>query len=276
MLASFGAELLKLGKRPFVWLVAAAWLVMSQTFGFAVPYLGYLQGGGDTGPPPEMLLADVAPANLVANATAGMPIFGGTLAVILGAVVIGSEYGWGTWKTVLTQRPGRIAVLGGKLSALSVVTLLIVLVTFAVSAGSSALIASVEGTAVDWPSGSDLAVGVVGGWLIITMWCFCGVALATALRGMALAIGIGLVWTMVVENLLSGLAAPLIDVVATAQQGLPGANAGSLVVAMGAKVGEAPGVVSIADGTQATVVLLAYLLGFAAVAGTLLTRRDVA
>lgn len=275
MSASFRAELLKLRKRPFVYLIAAAWLVLSQAFGFVVPYLGYLQDDSGTGPPAEMLLADLSPQNLVANATAGLPIFGGTLAVILGAVVIGSEYGWGTLKTVLTQRPGRFSVYVGKLLALCVVTLSIVLVTFAVSAGTSALIANAESTAIDWPSAADLVTGIAGGWLIITMWCFCGVALATLLRGMAVAVGIGLVWTMVVENLISGLAAPLIDAVATAQQGLPGANAGSLVVAMGARVGEAPGVLSIADGAQATAVLLAYVLGFAAVGAILLHRRDV-
>lgn len=277
MLASFRAELLKLRKRPVVWLIAAAWLVMSQTFGFIVPYLGYLQDDPDAfgSGPPTMLLADLAPANLVANATAGLPIFGGTLAVILGAVVIGSEYGWGTVKTVLTQRPGRLAVYAGKLLALTLVTLLIVLVTFAVSAGSSALIANAESGAFDWPAASELLTGIAGGWLITTMWCFCGVALATVLRGMALAVGLGLVWTMVVENLISGLAAPLIDVVATVQKGLPGANAGSLVVAMGARVGEAPGVMSVVGGTQATVALLAYLAGFAAVAAVLFKRRDV-
>ena len=51
----------------------------------------------------------------------GMPMFGGAIVLILGALAVGSGYGWGTWKTVLTQGPGRVAAFGGTLVALGVV-----------------------------------------------------------------------------------------------------------------------------------------------------------
>ena len=41
-------------------------------------------------------------------------------ASILGVLSVGSEFGWGTWKTLLTQRPGRLTVFGAKLVALAV------------------------------------------------------------------------------------------------------------------------------------------------------------
>lgn len=34
------------------------------------------------------------------------------------------------------------------------------------------------------------------------MWCLFGIALGTLIRGSALAIGLGLVWALVVENLM--------------------------------------------------------------------------
>ena len=37
----------------------------------------------------------------------GMPMFGGALMLVLGAIVAGNGYGWGTWKTVFTQGPSR-------------------------------------------------------------------------------------------------------------------------------------------------------------------------
>ena len=37
----------------------------------------------------------------------GLPMFGGALVMVLGAIVAGNGYGWGTWKTVFTQGPSR-------------------------------------------------------------------------------------------------------------------------------------------------------------------------
>ena len=37
----------------------------------------------------------------------GLPMFGGALVLILGALAVGSGYGWGTWKTVFTTGPRR-------------------------------------------------------------------------------------------------------------------------------------------------------------------------
>ncbi len=66
---------------------------------------------------------------------------GGLLMLILGVLVAGSEYGWGTIKTVLTRRPGRVAVFGGKVLVLVVVATSVVPVIFALAAATSMLIA---------------------------------------------------------------------------------------------------------------------------------------
>jgi ABC-type transport system involved in multi-copper enzyme maturation permease subunit len=198
--------------------------------------------------------------------------------MILGALVAGSEYGWGSLKTVLTQRPGRLAVFGGTLAALGAILLAVVLVSFAVSAGASATLAAAEGLPIQWPPVADLVQGIAAGWLVLGMWCLFGLLLGTLTRGTALAIGLGLVWALVVENLIRASANALewLDAV---QRVLPGVNAGSVVAALGAR-GEGdgdgtPGVAAIVSGTQGALTVTALLVVFAAAAAVLIQRRDV-
>ena len=283
MRASFAAELLKVGRRPAMWLVAAVWLVLSLVFGYLFPYLSYR--GAPTGPAAgagaasaEQVLAEALPANLVPTAIQGFPVFAGALALLLGVLSAGSEYGWGTWKTILAQGPGRLAVLAGKLGALGLVLLLVVLATFAVAAPASWLVAWVESQPLRWPPLAELAQGLAAGWLVVAMWGWAGMFLGILVRGTSLAIGLGLVWTLAVENLVRGFAS-LLAAIDTLQRWLPGTNAGSLAAAVGVPVqgapGGTPGVTATVDGTRATLVLATYLVAFTAVAAVLLQRRDV-
>ena len=43
------------------------------------------------------------------------------------------------------------------------------------------------------------------GFLVLEMWALLGYALGTLARGPALSVGLGLVWALVVENLLRGV-----------------------------------------------------------------------
>lgn len=283
MRASFAAELLKVGRRPAMWLVAVVWLVLSLVFGYLFPYLSYR--GAPTGPAAgagaasaEQVLAEALPANLVPTAIQGFPVFAGALALLLGVLSAGSEYGWGTWKTILAQGPGRLAVLAGKLGALGLVLLLVVLATFAVAAPASWLVAWVESQPLRWPPLAELAQGLAAGWLVVAMWGWAGMFLGILVRGTSLAIGLGLVWTLAVENLARGFAS-LLAAIDALQRWLPGTNAGSLAAAVGVPVqgapGGTPGVTATVDGTRATLVLATYLVAFTAVAAVLLQRRDV-
>jgi ABC-2 type transport system permease protein len=270
---SFRAELTKTVKRPATWLLAALGWTLSLLFTYVIPYAGYA-GGTDGGPTSDRLLPDMLPGELVGNSISGLPVFFGAIMVILGVLVVGSEYGWGTWKTILVQGPSRLAVYGGKLLVLAAITLGVVVGAFVLGAAASALIAAAESQPAQWPDLAELTRGIGAGWLIAGMWAAFGVLLAVLLRGVALPIGLGLVWLLAIQNLLSGIAAPLLSWVETLQKGLPGPNAGSLVAALGG-TSDTPGVATLVSGGQATLVLVAYLIVFAAVGGALLHRRDV-
>lgn len=274
MLGSFSAEMLKLYKRPAMWVLLVVALVLSQVFNYLVPYASYLTAENERAA--ERVLASAMPENLVLNSIGGFPLFAGALALTLGAISVGSEYGWGTLGTALTQRPRRSSVYAGKLLALAVAVFTIVLATFALGALSSSAIALTQSEAIDWPSMADLVQAIASGWLILMTWCLFGVMLAFLFRGMALPIGLGVVWILGIENLIVNVAAALLDFAETLQKGLPGVNAGSLVSALSGDGGSGtPGVNTVVDGTQATLVLIAYAVVFALVAGFALQRRDV-
>jgi ABC-type transport system involved in multi-copper enzyme maturation permease subunit len=195
----------------------------------------------------------------------------------LGALLAGSEYGWGTLKTLLVQGPRRLTVLTGQLLALLLVLAGTVVATFLVTALGSWAIAAGESAAVDWPTLGELVRGIGGGLLIAGAWGAMGMFLGTALRGTALPIGLGLVWILAIESLVVNVAAPLLHLFDVGQAVLPGVNAGSLVAALAGPdaVLRTPGVAAIVDGTQAAWALTGFLVLFAALTGLLLVRRDV-
>lgn len=283
MTASFRAELLRLRRWPAAWVLAGAWIVLNLTFGYLFNYLSYT-GEGDAAFGPEggvasELLAEMMPDNSPVVLVQGMPMFGGALVMILGALAVGSGYGWRTWKTVFTVGPSRLNALGGTICALAVVLVGLVVTTFALDLGAATLIASVESQSVVMPSFGAVVEGLGNGLLITGMWTAAGVLLGTLARGPALAIGLGLVWALVVENLLRGVSS-LLGPLETVTDALPGTAAGSLVGAMGARTeGDAdgtPGVLTILDGGTAAIALGAYLAAFLIATAFLTKRRDIA
>jgi hypothetical protein len=206
-----------------------------------------------------------------------MPMFGGALMMVLGAIIAGNGYGWGTWKTVFTQGPSRRSVVTGSLAALTTFVVLTVLATMVLCLGLSLLVAAVESQAVSWPSVGDLGISLGAGFLVMEMFALVGYLLGTVARGPALSVGLGLVWVLVIENLLRGVGT-LLGPIEAFTKILPGTEAGSLV---GAIVGTGgpnatPGVVDTLTGGQATLLLIAYLVLAPAVIGWLASRRDVA
>jgi ABC-2 type transport system permease protein len=259
-------------RRPANWLLLAVAAALTLTFGYAIPYTGYRGGSG--GDPGSVSLDRLLPANFADAAIGGLPLFIGALALIFGVLVAGSDYGWQTWKTLLVQRPSRAAVLAGKLCTIAGGALLLVVTLLALAAVASSIVATVEGTGIAWPPVMEVLADLGAGWLIAFMWAMLGVALAIAMRAVALPVGIGLVWMLAIQNLITGLAAPLLSWVDAAQRWLPGPAAGSLAATLGASQ-NTPGVAELSGQLQSVLVLVAYLIASATVAMALLARRDL-
>jgi len=280
VLNSTRAELLRLRKWPAVWVTAGAWLFLAGMFGYLFNYVSYATGDNsfsNEGQTAASLLAELLPANVPNVLIQGTPMFGGALMMVLGALVAGSGYGWGTWKTVFTQGPSRTSATLGSLLALTLAVVGLVAATVVMCFGFSMGIAALESQTVVWPAAVELLQGVGAGLAVLEMWALAGFLLGTMARGPALSVGLGLVWALVIENLLRGVGA-LLPPVAAFTHVLPGTAAGSLVGAIvGVQPGGdgTPGVVDTLSAAQATWTLAAYVVVLPLLALLLVRRRDV-
>jgi ABC-2 type transport system permease protein len=268
------AELLVLRKRAATWILLGLWTFLGTFFAYIIPYA--LDPEGSPGG-----LEQVLPESLAGNLIAGFPFFGGVFALMLGVFAFGSEYGWGTLKTLFTQRPGRLRVFAAKLLALGIVLVPFVLALFAAGAVASYVIAQIEDAPANWPSAWLLVRAIAAGWLILAAWAALGVLLGVVTRGTSLAIGVGILYALVIEGLLSAFAdsvsalEPLTEVFLRA-------NGYSIAAALGASVesieSNGPGSFGgpFVDSPQAVAVLVAFIAGFVALSGFLLRRRDIA
>ncbi len=261
---SFRAELVKFRKRGPIWLVLSLWVVLFLLFNYVFPYVqsGVAKTRG-TAVPTALL-----PSHLATTAITGYSFWGGSLILILGALWIGSEYGWGTFKTLFTARPPRLTVLAAQLAVLEVALAALVIASYGFSALASGLVASIAHAAVAFPGIGTLISSMASAWLIVSMWGLIGTALAAMTSGTTLSIGLGLVWAFAVENLVRAFTAT-IPFLATIDKFFPGAN-GEAVITSVARTTAAVG------SGQAYATVAAYVVLGMLVTGLVIARRDVA
>jgi hypothetical protein len=275
------AEVAKLARRPAAWVLLGTAVVLDLVFAYVIPYVSYRSGSSGEmtdGLPPAQLLVTMLPDQVVTNTTAAFPVFTGALALVLGALVSGGEHAGGTLKTLLTQGPRRLAVYGGQALAVVIAAGIGVLGVFAAASASSATIALVEGADLAWPGAADLVTGLATGWAVLAMWALLGVGLGVVLRGVAMPIGLGVVWILGIENFVGALARTTLTALQPVRDLLPGANSGSLLLSvLPSRVGDMPpGVQSVVSGGRGLVTVLAYAVLSLALVLLVGRRRDVA
>jgi ABC-type transport system involved in multi-copper enzyme maturation permease subunit len=216
-------------------------------------------------------LTALYPHNFVDNVLgAGFPL-GAALAIVLGAIYAGSDYGWGTLKTALTQGPGRFTTWTGRMVVFTTWTGIMTVVLFVVGSVYSTVIATVEGGSASMPALDVVARGFGAIWLILTVNGAIGVFLGVAIRQSAAALGVGLVYLLAVE----AIAFRFIDSLNNGAYAWIGKlfvdqNANALIQSL--TPGTPPAIVG---EQQAVLVLIAYVLGLAAAAAALVRLRDV-
>lgn len=292
--ASFRAEALKLRRRPAVWILGLIWLGLAVVLGYVAVYAFVANAPPPAGPQnvpegegariqqqerqfQEQQLRSLLPENAVSGALSTFANLGAAVALILGTLAVGGEYGWGTLKTIITQRPNRSQVFGGKLLALLVVLVVFAVLILASSAAASYAVARLQEAPVDWPPAGEFVRALGSGVLILALWAALGVFLATLFRSTALAVGFGLVYLLVLEVLLLGLPIPN-ESYGEAGRFFPGQN--STFLANSFAPGGAGGVPSLpgtpAGAGQAALVVAAYTIAFVVLAVLIFRRRDVA
>lgn len=276
MVPNISAELIKLANRPAVWILGVVFLLLVVLLGYLLQYLFIAGPGGN--PPPELqpLVNALLPQEFLSNTLTQFTGSGSAVSLILGVMSVGSEYGWGTLKAALTQGSGRLELFAGKLVAIAAILLTFSVMTLGIGALSSYVIARILQESVSWPSLWQIVKAIGAGWLILSVFCALGVALATLFRGTALAIGLGLVYLLLLSNIVNSFAVQS-DTAANVAKALPSRNSLDLGRAFGDFVGtgQAAAGGSPVAPVQAVLVLLAYIVVFVAIALALFKARDV-
>lgn len=279
MIGSFKAEWRKLVRRPAVMISGAILLVLVILVGYVIPYLidthagtGYRSGQRLSA---AQQLTALYPDVLVQQGLGLLARGGAVLALVFGALVAGSEYGWGTLKAVFTQRPRRLQVLAGRAAAVAVsVGVMTVLYWIAAAAGSVA-VALLQGHAITWPSGVTLLEGAGATFLILGVWSMIGMALGFLLRSAPAAIGIGIAYVLGVEGLVFTLLAPLGGSTLTSiEKFFPGPNVTAVIDSFGSAL-PVPAAAPLVGVWQGVAVLAAYFVVIAALAAAVVHRRDL-
>lgn len=278
MIGVFAAEWLKLRKRAATYVIGAIWIALILLLEYLLSYYfsknaSRPRGGG--GFNAKAFIDTLLPQNLVHYMVPGNTTLGGALILILAALIGGSEFGWSTLKTIFTQRPTRLNVFTGKLLALLLLLIIFVVLAFIAAGVGSLIVAASEHATVVWPPLGDILKGAGAMLLVFAAWSAVGLGLAVLFRGTALAIGIGLVYALVIEGLISVFAAQN-DVVKTIRNGLLGTNASALVDPFRASSGGFRATTSPPVGVgQAAITLGVYVVVFVLLAAILLRQRDV-
>jgi ABC-type transport system involved in multi-copper enzyme maturation permease subunit len=203
-----------------------------------------------------------------------MSTIGAAIMIILGSLSTASEYGWLTVQTILIQKPGRVAVLLGKLANLAVITFLLSVLALATAALTSYLLVSIDGTSSAWPSATELLKGFGALWLQLAVWTAFGIFLGIAFRSTAAAIGGGLTYLFVGEALIGQL---LRDTAGVKEilKFLPGVNGSAVNASFHLTFREPNAGSQLVDASRGSITLVIYLVLFTILALLIFQRRDV-
>jgi len=191
------------------------------------------------------------------------------------ASVLGSEYAWLTWQTILVQKPRRLEVLAGKLLLLILVALVLDLAMFGTAALSSWALAAIDGSASSFASGATFVQAIAGGWLILSTYMVLGVALAVLFRGVAGSIGAGLTYVFVIEGLIGNLLRGVTGI-KDVLKFLPGVSGSAIVAAFRSTVPGRNVAAPLVSAGRGTLTFAIYLAIFCIVPAVIVRRRGLA
>jgi ABC-type transport system involved in multi-copper enzyme maturation permease subunit len=201
--------------------------------------------------------------------------FGSVMLIVFGASHVGTEFGWGTLRTLLAHGAGRGAFLGAKVLSLALYAALFVFVGVVAAIVGSYVVAAMAGADA---SGLDLgAIANAAARAYYTFLPYMALALVIAVwsRSAGAGIAAGLV-VYFAEGLVAQLLVSLNRDYATIVNYGPSRNVGALIRgAAGTTTLPDPSAVALPDQGQAAIILAVYTAVFVVLAYWRLRSRDV-
>jgi ABC-type transport system involved in multi-copper enzyme maturation permease subunit len=283
LIPSFAAEWFKLRRRPAIWVVGAILLAILILLGYFGTWLviSHPPRGAHFRFNTNDAIGAYYPTAFVRETISIMSELGAALSLLLGVLAVGSEYGWGTLKAILTHGPGRLATFAGRTLAVGLIVLIYVVALFLAAAICSAIIGAIDHQSLsNWPSTIDILKALAATWLIFATWASFGMMLAYLFRQSALAIGLGLVYLLLLENIFTGLVNLLGgDYSTDAKQLLPVSVGGALSASFGAAsrfvAASSTTAGPVVSADRAVITLCIYLVAFLVIGATVFRARDV-
>jgi ABC-type transport system involved in multi-copper enzyme maturation permease subunit len=187
----------------------------------------------------------------------------GIIALCVFAAQTAQEYTYGTLRNLLVRQPGRIRILIGKLIAMKIFALVLVVIAAAVSIALSYFLSDRAKVSTDlwFTSGGFHEIGKIMFNVSISVIYFgiVGMILGLLLRSPISAISIGVLWILIIENLLGAVKPVFLD-------WMPGSQLTTIAQ------GGSPDI----SYSHALTLGTSYVFIGAIVATILFTRRDVA
>lgn len=269
-------ELHVLRHRPGPKIMMAMWCAQIVVFAYLISYLIYRFVPSLSAAQAAQIHRALLPSQLGTQVLDSMPVYGGPVMLIIGALVGGGDYRWGTLRTIIARRPDRVSILLGRVGALTTVMLITAVLSLLTSGLCSAIVALANHDHAAWPTPGSLLLHLLALWLVCVTWSMAGFALAVLTTSVPAAIGIGLMWALALENAI-GLLSASVPALAVVRKGLLSAATGSLAKAMGGPgaTAGAPGVAPVIAGWLAVLLLLGYAALAVGLSLLMFTRRDI-
>jgi ABC-type transport system involved in multi-copper enzyme maturation permease subunit len=165
------------------------------------------QGNSDRG---RQVSRDVL--QLAGGSVYGFASVGGLLGIIalcVFAAQTAQEYTYGTLRNLLVRQPGRVRLLFGKLIAMKIFALIMIAISAIVSIGISYYLSDRAKVSTDlWftPDGfHEIGKTLLNVTISVVYFGIIGMVLGLLLRSPISAISIGVLWILIIENLLGAV-----------------------------------------------------------------------
>ncbi len=209
MITAFRSEFLLLNQRR-MWITAGLVTIVFTAFATALQIItaqpssqGPALPGSGEGMPVELL---IGPGGATAAVSWSIFGFGFILLLALFTSRIGNEFTRGTFRTALLHHPNRWSLIGGKMTALMAIAIVLIVVGFATGAITATLAAPSQGIETTGWFGAEAFRQTAAdlmrtlGWAL--GWALIATTLAVLIRSVPIALGAGVMWFGPVENVI--------------------------------------------------------------------------
>ncbi|MEW6943778.1 hypothetical protein [Trueperella pyogenes] len=265
--------------KPAIRITVLIWVLQIVIFAYVIPYILYHTATDAIGlEAAEALRAGLDLSVLGEYVTASVPLYGIPVGVVVGAILVCSDYELKTLGVLLARIPKRWWLGVSRLVTMAVVSLIMALCSFIAAATCSTIFTAIQGTEFGFNFGGTM-LGLGATTLGLFSYAVLGSLFGYLTRSILGAVMLGLGWTFGIETLGIGMLSGSSDFFKFLHGVTLTGNIGSLPTALDrtAVLSIQPqlGVNTLHSGSVALLFIICWLVVCSSVGIFLLCRRDV-